>query len=219
VGTAFRTLHIADTIVPAVTLNGSASMTAECHTSFTDPGATANDSCAGSLAVATSGTVDVNTTGNYTVTYSATDPSGNSGNTTRVVHVVDTTAPTVTLNDSASVTVECHTTFSDPGAIANDSCAGTLSVTMAGSVNVNTAGIYTLTYSATDPAGNTGSTTRTVHVIDTTAPTVTLNGDASMTVECHTSFSDPGATANDSARRPRTRHSPVPARGRCRIHR
>jgi hypothetical protein len=56
-------------------------------------------------------------------------------------------------------------------------------------------GTYTLIYRATDASNNTGTATRTVKVVDMTAPVVTLNGQATMTVECHTSFTDPGATA------------------------
>jgi hypothetical protein len=79
-------------------------MTVECHTSFTDPGATANDSCAGSFAAAASGTVDVNTPGTYTITYTASDPSGNpAAPQARTVNVVDTTAPVITLNGSTPV--------------------------------------------------------------------------------------------------------------------
>src|ERR1051325_6972780 len=198
VASTAATLTIVDTTVPGATLSGSATMTVECHTSFSDPGATASDTCAGSLAVSVSGSVNVNTPGTNILTYSATDPSGNTGSTTRTVRVVDTTVPVVTLNGSATITVECHTSFSDPGAIASDTCAGSLAVSVSGSVNVNTPGTNILTYSATDPSGNTGSTTRTVRVVDTALPVVTLNGITTITVECHTSFSDPGATASDT---------------------
>ena len=57
-----------------------------------DPGATANDACAGSLAVTTNSTVNPNAVGVYTIKYSATDPSGNSATNTRTVYVVDKTA-------------------------------------------------------------------------------------------------------------------------------
>ena len=46
------------------------------------------------------------------------------------------------------MTVECHTSFSDPGATANDACAGSVSVNPSGSVNVNTPGSYTITWNA-----------------------------------------------------------------------
>ncbi|MFL6254753.1 MAG: PxKF domain-containing protein [Pyrinomonadaceae bacterium] len=160
-----QTVTVNDATAPVVTLNGAASVTVECHTSFTDPGATANDSCDGTRPVSTSGSVNVNAVGNYTLTYSATDTSGNTGSTTRVVHVVDTTAPVVTLNGSTPVTVVQGGVFVDPGATANDSCGGPLPVSVSGSVNTAVIGTYILTYSATDASGNTGTKTRTVFVV------------------------------------------------------
>jgi hypothetical protein len=88
-----------DTEAPTISLNGANPLTVECHTSFTDPGATAVDGCAGSFAASASGTVNVNVPGTYLITYTASDPSGNSATPQiRTVNVVDTTAPTITLN-------------------------------------------------------------------------------------------------------------------------
>jgi hypothetical protein len=91
--------------------------------------------------------------------------------------VVDNTPPVVTLNGANPMTVECHTSFTDPGATASDNCAGnvTSGITVTGSVNVNVPGAYTLTYSAGDGNGNTGSATRTVNVVDTTVPTTVFD--------------------------------------------
>jgi uncharacterized repeat protein (TIGR01451 family) len=172
------TLHVIDNTPPVIALNGANPMTVECHTAFTNPGATATDACAGSFAATSSGTVNANTPGTYTLTYTASDPSGNAATpVTRTVNVVDTQRPTITLNGANPMTVECHTTFTNPGATATDACAGSVPVTSTGSVNANVPGTYTLTYNATDPAGNAAITvTRTVNVVDTIAPTITLNG-------------------------------------------
>src|SRR5262249_42869696 len=162
-----RTVNVVDTTAPVVTLNGASTMTVECHSVFTDPGATASDLCAGSLAVTVIGNVQPNTTGSYQLNYVATDPSGNSATNTRTVNVVDTTAPIVTLNGASPMTVECHTAFTDPGATASDLCAGSLSVTVIGTVQTNTTGSYQLKYVATDLSGNSATNTRTVNVVDT----------------------------------------------------
>ena len=68
-------------------------------------------------------------------------------------------------------------------------------VTTSGSVDVNTVGTYTFTYSATDASGNTGTATRTVTVVDTTAPVISVTGDTD-TVELGATWTDAGATAD-----------------------
>jgi hypothetical protein len=83
----------------------------------------------------------------------------------------DTTAPVVTLNGSSSMTISLNSTFVDPGATASDDKDGNISnVTLSGTVDKDTKGDYTLTYSATDAAGNTGTATRTVHVVNDAEP-------------------------------------------------
>ena len=79
-----------DTSGPAVTLSGDASVIVSLNVSFTDPGATANDDVDGSVTVssdASSTNPDVNLTGVYVITYTATDNAGNVGSTTRTVTV------------------------------------------------------------------------------------------------------------------------------------
>jgi len=197
---ATQTITVIDNVPPSISLDGASSVTVECHTSFTDPGASASDNCAGSTPVTVTGSVNVNAPGTYTLSYTATDAAGNQSPTlTRTVTVVDTVPPSIALNGASPMTVECHTAFSDPGATASDACAGDLTsaITETGSVNPNVVGSYTLTYSVSDGQGHNASVSRTVNVVDTIAPTITLNGANPMTVECHTAFSDPGATAND----------------------
>jgi hypothetical protein len=75
---------------------GGATMTVALNGTFTDPGATANDTCAGVLPVTTIGSVNVNATGTYSLTYTATDPSGNSSASGRIVYVIDESIPTIT---------------------------------------------------------------------------------------------------------------------------
>ena len=51
----------------------------------------------------------------------------------------------------------------------------------------------------TDSSGNAASeVTRTVSVTDTTAPVITLVGDAEITVEVGSTYTDLGATASDN---------------------
>lgn len=169
---------VVDTTGPVISLNGASPMTVECHTSFTDPGASASDACEGPVAVTASGSVDPNAVGSYSIVYTASDSGGRTTTLTRTVNVVDTTAPVVTLNGASSVTVECHTSYTDAGASATDSCSPTTSLSSSSDVNVNAPGTYHVVWSATDPSNNTGTATRTVVVVDTIPPTLTLNSYA-----------------------------------------
>ena len=172
-------ITIADTQAPTITLNGADPMTVECHTAFTDPGATASDACAGDLtsSITVSGSVNPNVVGPYTLTYTVSDGSHTTSKN-RTVNVVDTTPPVITINGANPIIVECHTSFTDPGATANDGCAGSFPATASGTVNANVPGTYTIIYNASDPSGNPAAPqARTVNVVDTTAPIITVNGN------------------------------------------
>ena len=92
---------------------------------------------------------------------------------------VDDTAPIITRTGDQNITHEAGTTFTDLGAIANDTIDGNLTanVVTTGTVDINTPGTYTLTYMVSDAAGNAAiSVTRNVTVVDTTAPIITRTG-------------------------------------------
>jgi len=76
----------------------------------------------------------------------------------------DTTAPVITLTGDAAVTHPQGQAYTDAGASATDDIDGALNVSPSGTVNVDEPGQYTITYSATDSAGNNTTETRTVTV-------------------------------------------------------
>jgi len=79
----------------------------------------------------------------------------------------DNTSPVVTLNGSASEEVSLGGSYTDPGATAHDDVDGAVTVTSdysSTNPNINRVNSYTITYTAYDAAGNTGSATRTVRV-------------------------------------------------------
>jgi len=121
--------------------------------------------------------------GEFTINASVTDEAGNTDTDTGTL-VIDTTAPTVAINDLTTndTTPELTGTVNDPNAIVvvtidgNDYTAtnnGTW--TLADDVVATLAeGSYPTSVSATDAAGNTVTNSGTV-VFDTTAPTVAIN--------------------------------------------
>ena len=202
--TVTRTITVADTRIPIITLTGASSLSHEQGTVFTDPGATASDSVDGDISVniVATGSVNINTAGSYTLTYNVSDAAGNAATTiTRTVVVSDTTAPTITLIGSSAVNHEQGTVYSDAGASGFDSVDGniTANIVVTGNVNINAPGTYTLTYSLSDAAGNAGSSvTRNITVADTTIPSISLIGNTIVNHEQGTTYTDAGATATDN---------------------
>ncbi|MBI1320173.1 MAG: DUF5011 domain-containing protein [Candidatus Hydrogenedens sp.] len=198
---AVRSVVVEDTLPPSITLVGANPLAIACGSSFSDPGATASDSCVGVLdgAIQFGGTVNTQVPGTYTRTYSVSDLAENSAQVTRQVSVVDNVDPIVTLMGGASVTLECGTEFIEPGYTATDACSGDVSnsITVSGTVDAGSPGDYVLTYTAIDAAGNTGTTMRTVTVQDTQAPSIALLGGSTIEMACGGTFDDPGATAQD----------------------
>jgi len=195
-GTATRIVNVVDTTPPVITVTGDNPLTVEKGSTYTDAGATAD----GGETVTSSGTVNTTVVGSYTLTYSATDAAGNTGTATRIVNVVDTTPPVITVTGDNPVTVEKGSTYTDAGATASDNVDGDLTsdIVITGTVDTSVVGTYTLTYSVTDEAGNTGTATRTVNVVDTAPPVITVTGDNPVTVEKGSTYTDAGATASDN---------------------
>jgi len=87
-GTATRTVTVQDTVAPVITINGAATINLTQGDTYTEAGATATDNSGEAISVVTSNSaVDTSAAGTYTVTYSATDSSGNQGTATRSVVV------------------------------------------------------------------------------------------------------------------------------------
>ena len=109
----------------------------------------------------------------------------------------DDVPPVITINGSNPATVELGSAYSDAGATAMDAFHGSTSVSTSGTVDTGTVGSYTITYTATDKDANSATASRTVNVVDTTAPVVTLTGDNPVTIELGATYTDAGATATD----------------------
>ncbi len=197
--TATATLTV-DTVGPALTVNDGAGQLTR------DPAAPVSgstDAPAGSTVTVTVGGQTLNATvgadatwsvtpaaladGEYTVTVSVSDAAGNT-TTDTVTRVVDTTAPTVTLDGGSERLINTTTTTV---AGSTDAPAGTeveivvgastYSATVDGdgrfstSVEVILDGTYPVTVTVPDAAGNAGTATQSL-TVDTTLPLITIDG-------------------------------------------
>ena len=195
------------TIPIIIVVGGDENISLELGTDYADAGATATDNTDGTItgSITTVNPVNVNILGTYTITYNVSDAAGNAAAqvTRTVIITADVTIPTITIVGNASVSVELGTAYTDAGATATDNTDGTItgSITTVNPVNVNTEGTYTITYNVSDAAGNAATqVTRTVIITaDVTIPVITLAGDASISLELGTAYTDAGATASDNA--------------------
>ncbi len=190
---------------PVISLVGSSTIYLGVGDTFTDAGATAEDSIDGDItsSITSSGTVDTATEGTYLITYTVSDAAGNSVSITRTVIVSLDLPPTITLTGSSTITLLVGDTYIEDGCVATDQEDGdiTASITTSGTVDVSNAGSYTLVYSVSDSGNNFVSVTRTVIVDplpDTTPPTITLTGSSTVNLTVGDTFTDPGAIATDN---------------------
>lgn len=197
-----RTVNVVDTEPPVIVLDGDAVMTISCSTTFTEPGYTAIDMCEGdiSAAVQVDGAVNSDVPGTYVLTYTVSDAFGNAAApVTRTVNVTAPANPTITLVGDV-VSLFCGQPYEEPGYSAEDACGNDLTgaVIVSGAVDHTTIGSYTLFYNVQDAVGNAAAEQqRTVHVAAQNDPVITLNGSATVNVECNTAYTDAGATAVD----------------------
>ena len=87
------------------------------------------------------------------------------------------------------------------GATASDAEDGPLTnINILGvdAINTNFVATYNVQYSVTDVDGNTTTLVRTIEVIDTTPPSINLNGNSIISIEVGTTYNELGATASDN---------------------
>jgi hypothetical protein len=127
--------------------------------------------------------------------WTATDDCGNSITVSQVIHVVDTTAPTL-VGVPANVTVECGQVPSAPFVSATDACDQDPNVSFNQVATQGCPYTITRTWTATDACGNSSTLVQVITVVDTTAPV--LSGvPANATAECSAIPAPAVVTAQD----------------------
>ena len=183
-GATTFTVTVVDTTGPVVDAPTSvvAAAVSASGASVTFGSATAHDDVDGDIAASCSpSSGGVFPLGVTTATCSATDAAGNTGSDSFTVTVQDEDAPVV--SPPADVTVEATSaagaSVAFGAATAHDNVDGDIAASCSPSSDgVFPLGVTTVTCSATDAAGNTGTNTFAVTARDTTAPAFVVPGDA-----------------------------------------
>lgn len=152
---------------------------------------TANDNCAGYTVTSSHHPGDFFNLGITSVTYTVTDAGGNTQTCTFDVEVTDNEAPVI---NGCPSDISVPNDPSTCGAIVNwllpipsDNCPGVTITSTHDSGDLFATGTTTVTYTATDAAGNTSTCTFDVTVADTEAPIfaacpsdLTVNNDSGV---------------------------------------
>ncbi len=190
-----NTSNLSDTLSPTLS-STTQTFTTTAGTALTLGRVTATDNVDTNVVVTQTGSVDFDTIGTYTITYTASDSANNSSsivhtyvvNSVPVIVIPDTTAPVL-----SSTTQTFTTTVGTALTLVTVTADDNSTVTMTGSVDFNTVGSYDLVYSATDLAGNVATPvthTYVVNEVPNNAPTVTDDNISIVLPEYTTSITD-----------------------------
>ena len=202
-GIVLRTVTVADTQPPLILLNGEPSVQVEAGSLYVDSGATAADLFAGEISSSLESVSNVRTDvpGLYSIKYNVSDVAGNAASeVARLVEVVDTTGPVISLTGETVAVTAYGLNYVDPGVTARDLIDGDVSdrVEVMSYLDTTRLGTYEIHYSATDKSGNLGEPiTRVVVVEDLVPPVIELIGGSKVIAVEGSIYADLGAIATD----------------------
>lgn len=199
-----------DIVAPILTINGDSVISHSVGNPYIDLGAVATDNVDSMVEVTSTGSVNSEILGNYTLTYTASDAAGNTSSLTRIVNVVDDIGPVISLIGEAIITINYGDIYKDLGAIATDNIDNSVTVSNDNSVNSYLISSYQITYTASDAAGNEATpAVRTINVVDLEAPVITLNGDKVVSLVQGREYKEQGAIALDNLDGEMVLHTPT----------
>lgn len=140
--------------------------------------------------------VDTAKTGVYTIVYSISyraDDKDMTATAQRIVRVVDTQAPVITLTEDPDAYTCPGQEYVEEGFVAIDGYDGDITDRV-----VRTVADGVVTYRVSDSAGNETVVQRTIHYYDPEAPVITLLGDNPVWMEEGQVYTEQGYTAHDN---------------------
>lgn len=156
------TVHVVDSKAPMITLKENPDRYTLPNHPYEEEGFTATDNYDGDITDRVQRTEK-----DGVVTYTVSDSSGNAVTVNRNIRYNDPTPPVLTLKGDLKLVVQGGTAYQEPGYEATDNCDGDITdkVEVTGELDMERAGVYTLTYTVKDSFGNTVSAARRVTVL------------------------------------------------------
>ena len=198
--TANQNVIVDDTVAPVTPTLADVNV-GQC--SGTPVAPTTTDACAGTITGTTATTFPITTQGTTIVTWTFNDGNGNSTTANQNVIVDDTILPTIVApaNVNTTTNTACTATGVALGTpTSGDNCSVALVTNNAPAAFP--LGNTTVTWTATDGAGLTTTSTQTVTVIDAQAPTIatltaiSVNADAGVCTYASSQLTPPTASDN-----------------------
>lgn len=160
--TAYRSVRVEDTTPPQIVLTENEHNYTMPGQPYAEEGFTATDNVDGDIT----GLVR-RSERDGVVTYAVRDRAGNQTVTQRRIRYKDTQAPAVSIRGNLLISLTVGQAYQEPGYSAVDNLEGDITayVTVAGSVDTQKPGVYTLRYHVKDTYGNLGAAERIVCVL------------------------------------------------------
>lgn len=177
-----REVIVGDSTKPTITLDNPNHDTIEVNMFYLEPGFTANDNYTAHVVVDKSGSWPGSPSilGTFELIYTATDDAGNTASISKLITVVDSQSPVITLRGNISDTVYRWKAYVDPLYTINDNYADSVDVTVVTGgdfVSTTSLGSYFITHQATDASGNVSPTVaRVIHVVEDVTTGILPNG-------------------------------------------
>jgi hypothetical protein len=143
---------------------------------------------------------------NGTVTFTATDAAGNFSSRTITISNIDKVAPVITVlpyaTSSTNQDVIITATTNEGTIVGTSTIASIINSGATSTADFSDNG--TVTFTATDVAGNFSSRTITISNIDKIAPVITILGSNPANVQINTLYTDAGVSVTDNSGVPLT---------------
>jgi len=191
-----------DVEAPKIILNGEKELILVLGEEYEELGAMVTDNVDKNLVVVIdSSSVDITKAGKYEVTYNVSDAAGNvADEVKRMVEVVeDTEAPKIILNGEKELILPLGEEYKELGATAEDDVDGKITgkiIIDTSSLDINKIGIYEITYSVSDTAGNEAEKVKRIVKIEDTNVGENLKFEEIKTCKKNSNFKIKIATQN-----------------------
>ena len=173
IATENREFKVVDTTKPVITLSDENVYEMEVYGEKPEFRATATDNYDDNIEVEITDDIKIDVVGTYTITFKATDTNGNVSTETREFKVKDTTLPVITLSEENVYEMKAFEEIPEFKATAIDNYDEEVIVEITNTIDKTEVGTYTVTFTATDKAGNEAKVTKEFKVLKA-KPTYTI---------------------------------------------